>query len=436
MRKPEAALSVLLLLALVSVSGCGTSSAQEESALSDLLSANPPQKTYDPPPEGGYTWQQLLNLTLEDDPDCAAIMAEARAEYYRYKSRTDLEDLSLSAGYSYIPEVPSNEYSAELRFSIPNPFVNKHVIRAGEASRRQIETNAEMLKNEIASRIYELIQEIVIGERELSVLLSREQYMSDWYDVLKARFDVRMATQAEISGFDIQSMKLKAAVRQKRFETEAARRSLQILVPIPGEKILLNPVPTDWKALLALLEDEQALIENACSRSAELAGAIAEYEKASAILGIANAKQIPWFNSVDLAYSRDLIQSGTSDTVNNNWSLQLRINLPVFAWFSSEKKMAAAEMEAAAFQITGIRTRIQSKITKIVPNLRETIQFLIDYQSAYDAMPEINSEIYPNIEAYYRMLDSRLSAFEFALNLEMDCAQLYSKLLEITGIWE
>ena len=443
----RAAVLSALLITIVSVTGCATGGRdepqsrqlQEQSAPDFSAGKNPfPSKavfsataseTDNSPPAEGYTWQELVNLTFESNPDYAAIMAKARAEFLRYKSKTDLEDLRLSLEWSDFSKLA---FGAEISFTIPNPFLNKHVIRTGEASMRKIEISAEMSKNETTALIYLLFQEIMIGEKELSILLARERLLSDWTGILKLRYDARLATQAEMNDNAFQNLKLKTAIRQSRASINAAQRSLQMLVPIPNEEIVLSPVPTDWENILAALEDEQAFIENALSRSPELAGAIAAYEKASASLSLARAKQIPWFDSVDLSYSQ------TNDYIDysllsNKWALTLNINLPVFAWFSSEKKMAAAEIEAAAHEITEIRMRIQKDITGIIAGLRETLQFLIEYKSIYDSLPEINRETIPNPESYYKILDSRLSASEHVLEIEMQCAHLYSQLLEITA---
>jgi outer membrane protein TolC len=432
-----------VLLAIVLASGCATNSTLRNS----VLSVPPPRQASFPAiPEGGYTWQHLVKIVFAANPDYAAILAEARAEYYRYKSKTDPDDLRLSFEYSFLSEDKQhNQYGIELRLPIPNPFVNKHITRTGEAARRETETEAEALKAKIASTIYELVQEALIGERELSVLLQREQVLSGWAEYLKIRHDAHIATQADMRAFDIQRLRLKAAIQQAQFKTHTARRSLQVLVQIPGEQLVLNPIPSDWDALLAVLEDERMFIEDAFSRSAELSGANAAYEKACAALGTARAKQIPWFNSVQLSFvpntteSINYIYGGgivSSQEKTHKWIFGLNVNLPVFFWFGSEKKMAAAEVEAAFLRTSGIHQRIREKITGVIADLRETLSLLAEYQSAFDSIPEPARETIPDSESYYKLLDARLSASEYALKTELECAYIYSELLKITGGWE
>ena len=431
------------LLTIVLVSGCATYSTPEKS-----VPLVPPLRevSLSAIPEEGYTWQHLMNLVVLANPDYATILAEARAEYFRYKSRTDIKDIQLSLGYSYISdERRRDQYDIGIRFYIPNPFVNKQIIRTGEAARRETETGIEALKNEIAAMIYELVHEILIGERELSVLLLREQVLSDWAEYLKMRYDARIATQADMSAFDIQRLRLKTAIQQARLTVHAARRSLQVLVQIPDEQLVLKAPPSDWEVVLGLLEDEQQLMEGAFSRSAELAEAYAAYEKVRSILNTARARQIPWFDSVQLSYAPSFTESinyGLSGELisswkkSNEWIVGLNLNLPVFAWFSSEKKMAAAEIDAASLRVTGIRQRIYNDMTVIIADLRDTLQLLKDYQSVFDSIPEPTRETISDLESYYKLLDARLSASEYALKTEIQCAHIYSQLLKIAGEWE
>ena len=430
-----------LLLTVFLASGCATSSAPKN----PLPPSIQPARQAAAMPDGGYTWQGLAELVVTASPDYAAILADARAEYFRYKSRTDLKDPNFSLEYSFLAYDRSrNQYDMQVSLSVPNPFVNRQIIKTGEAARRETETGAEELKNEIAAIIYELTHEILIGERELSVLLLREQVLSGWADYLKMRYDARMATQADLREIEMQRLRLKAAVRQAQFTADTARRSLQALVRIPHEQLVLNPLPSDWKAVVAQLEDNETFIETIFSRSAELAGANAAYEKACAMLGTARAKQIPWLDSVYLSYAPGFTEDinysygGTTTSRRNTskWTAGVNMSLPVFAWFSSEKKMAHAEIEAASLRISAIRERIRNDISGIIADLRGALIFLGDYQSTLDSIAEPTRETIPDPESYFKLMDARLSASEYALKIELQCAHFYGHLLKTAGGWE
>ena len=443
-------LAALGMLAAVWESGCATYSAPDYPGPTDaaVSRASLPDGSYTP---GGYTWQSLVNLAIASSPDYAARMTKARVEYLRYKSKTDLADPRFSFGYSFISdEGRRDQFGLGINFSIPNPFVNRQIIRTGEAAQREAENDAEMLKNKFTSMVYELVQEILIGERELSILLLREQVLSDWENYLQTRYKARMATQTDMSEFEIRRLRLKTTIQQSRLKIQAARRSLQSLVQIPDEQLsegqlLLNPSLSDWDTVLAELKDDQAIIENAYSSSPELAGAIAAYEKAGASLNAAMAKLIPWFSSVYLTYSPSFTESwgynyagiwSSSQKSLYKWTFGVNINLPVFSWFGAEKKMAEAELELASLQITGIREQIRNDVTGIMGDLRETLEFLSEYQAVFNSMPEPVRETIPDAESWYKLLDERLSASEYTLKMELQCAYIYAELLKITGIWE
>ena len=287
------------------------------------------------------------------------------------------------------------------------------------------EISAELYKKEISILIYNLVQEILIGERELAVLLKRENVMADREVYLKLGQNARIIRQADLQAFEIQHLNLKTDIMQTRLKINAGRRSLLALVKIPDKQLVLNPVSDDWNNVLALLDDEEALITNAFSRSAELAAAQAAYEKACFILDTAKTKQIPWFDSVQFSYTPDF-----EDGLEPQWKVSLRVNLPVFIWLSSEKKMAIAEIEAAQLQKNKIREQIRNDITAAIGNLCDALHLLKEYQAALDSIPEPAREKTLDLETYFKLMDTWLSASEYALKTEMQCALIYSQLLE------
>ena len=441
------------------VAGCATRGPQ---APAPKPAPAPPRLTQVPPmPETGYTWRELVRHAVIADPDHAAILAEARAEYFRYKSKADLQDLRLTFDYARRDTASSGSdwdtlgagrrqrsdgtrgrYGADLRFVTPNPFVDRHIRRTAEAAQREVEAEADVLKQEIALTVYELVQEALLEERLLEVLRAREHVLTEWTSHLKARQDAHVATQADVLTLDLQRIRLKATIQKTRMAAQAARRGLQVLTHIPDAQLRLDTRPPDWPALLAPLADEPKLLDTAFARSPDLAVARAAYAKARAMHDTAKARQIPWFAYVQAGYvSRDSDDTGyrsdgetsTSSGDSDEWAAQLAVNIPVFAWMSSEKKMAAAEMQAALLRETGVRQRIRNEIAGYVTDLRETLDILSDYRTALDALPPPTRETMPDAETFHKLSDTRLAATEYALETETHCALVYDQLL---NAWE
>jgi len=381
-------------------------------------------------PEAGYTWQDLVQHVIAANPDHAAILADARAEYFRYKSRTGPQDPRLTFDYT---NRDFDRYSGNLRFYIPNPFVDKHVLRTGEAAQREIAATADALKHEIAQAVYALVQEILSDTRTLSVLAARERVLTDWAAHLKERQAARVATQADVLALDLQRLRLKAAIQQKHLATQTARRTLHVLTRIPAGQLTLDPQPTDWQALQATLADEQQLVEDTFACSAELAAARAAHDKARAMLDTAKARQLPWFAHIQAGFGTRDDDSTSSRNDADEWRLRLAVNIPLFTWMSTEKKMAAAAMEAAAFREDSIRQRIRNEITAALTDLRETLDLQGDYQAALAAIPEPTRETTPDAETFFKLSDTRLSATEYALQNEYRCALIYGQLLNALG---
>jgi len=421
------------LLALTLATGCSTPDPLPFPRLAESRAWTATLATLPPMPEAGYTWRDLARHAIAANPDYAAILVEARAEYFRYKEKTDLRDLRLILN-SGIRESDTTDYryGADLRFDFPNPFVDKHVIRTGEAAQRETEAGAYAQQHRVARVIYELVQEVLSAERALQVLDAREQVLSEWAAHLKARHDAHVATQADVQALDLQRIRLKAAIQQKRLTAQAARRSLLVMTHIPDDALTLDPQTPDWPAVLDTLADEQWLLATARFCSPELAANRAALDKARAMLDTAKARQIPWFLYAQAGYgARD---ADTSDRAFDDWRLRIAINLPVFAWMSSEKKAAAAAIEAAILRREGIHQRIQDELKGHLADLRETLGILNDYRAALDAIPEPTRETLPDAETFYKLADARLSATEYALATELHLLLIYGRLLDTLGI--
>ena len=388
---------------------------------------------YAAPPENGYTLQDLVKIAIANSKDYPAILEEAIAEYYRYKARTDIEDLRLTFDYALRDSIGENRsrFGSDLRFYIPNPFVNRHEIRAGVSAWREIKAGADELKYKVALTVYELVQEILSSEKTIEILNSREQVLSEWAEHLNARQIARLATQADLMSLELQKIRLKSSINQAQFACQSAIRSLQILVQIDEDDLKLNISPVDWQAVLELLSDEEKLIEDAFSRSWELAAANASYEKARAMLSIARARQIPWIEHIQAGYDQRSSLLLTNMQPSNEFTVQLMVNLPLFAWMSSEKKRASAQMQAAALRGMGIRERIRNTISGNIKDLRETIDLRNEYISLLDSVPLPVRENSSDAETYFKLMDTRLSAAESVIKTELNCAFIYGQIVNL-----
>ena len=420
---------ILVAFFFILTAGC----VQMPKELADsLVSKQSPQESVSPP-ANGYTWQDLVKTAISKNHDYTAVLNEAQAEYYRYKARTDIEDLRLTFDFALRDATDNNRsrFGGDLRFYIPNPFVNKHEIRAGIAAWGETKASADEIKYEIALTVYKLFHEVLSAEKTLDILRSREQILSDWADHLSVRQSVRLATQADIMSLELQRIRLKSSISQTQLAKQAALRSLQILVQINDDDLKLVLPPADWQAVLASLSDKEKIIEDAFASSWELAAANASYEKAGAMLGVAKAKQIPWFGHVQAGYNLRSTISTLDMQPTNEFTVQLMINLPLFAWLSSEKKRASALMQAAELRKTGIRESIRNTITGNIKDLEEAVGLLSEYASLLDAVSIPSRESTPDTETYFRLMDTRLSAAESVVRAELHCAFIYSEIMNV-----
>jgi len=342
----------------------------------------------------------------------SALLADARADYYRHYARTDWQDLRLAV---------SDDNSASLRFYVPNPFTDRHHLRAADAARREGEAAAAFFLQQNERAAYELAQEIIYEVNIAPILVERQQITAEWIALVKERQEARAATHADLIALELQDLRLRTSMRQSVLAYENGNR---ILHTLSGGRPFHDFRISHEKVRAHL--DEQRLVNNAYKKSPELAAARAASDRAHASLMAARATQIPWFDYVQAGWS----QADSNSRDEDEWSARVAVNIPVFAWMDSGKiKAAAAELDAANWRETAVKQRIRDEIANNHAELRELLAAFEEYRSLLDAIPVPTAENVPDPETRFKLADARLAAAEHLLKLELKCALVYVKLI-------
>jgi len=348
-----------------------------------------------------------------------SILADARADYHRHAARADWHDLRVTI---------DDEASASLRFYVPNPFTDRHNLRAGEAARREGEAGAELFYQQTERTIYELKREIAAGERTLAVLLEREKNLDEWVAHVKRQQDARVATQADVLALELQRLRLRSTIGQTRFASQSARRTLASLATDTlHTDTNLNVSAESWEPLIpAALELIGHMSNTWVSHSPELVAARHACDKAESLLAAARAAYVPWISHVQAGFApaRDGIRN------EDEWSARVAVNIPVFAWIDSSKvKMAMAELDAANFREAAVRQRLRDEFAAALAEYRELTAMINDYRAAYDATPAPTPETVPDPETRFKLADARLAAYEHLIGLELRRVLVYGRMI-------
>jgi len=411
-----------------------------------------------------FSYPMLIARALTASPDYAATLASARAEYYRYKARTDWRDPEFTGHYSdrssdtfqherdlfdntrsQSGDGSRSEYGPSFNVYFSNPFENRYILRAGQAAQRGKEAEASMLQNELSSVVYELFIQAVYETKAIALLRERETLLLRWKMHLNERRQANVATQADLFALELQLMRLQVKLAQKKIAVQSAQRSLIVLANLPSEHpLVLESSFPNWSATAERLAANTRLFDVACANSPDLAAAHAAYEKARAESSAARARQIPWLTSAQAGYSwlntdtsarRSDGQETSGGTDSNEWEIRFSMTIPLFAWMSSEIKEADANMLAAQLKNTAIRQRIQQELTGYVADLKSVTEQKITYQRQLERLHPPTENTMPDIETFYKLSDAYRAAEEEFFMLDMQCAVLYGRILRTLSNW-
>jgi len=411
-----------------------------------------------------FSYPMLITRALAASPDYAATLASARAEYYRYKARTDWRDPEITGRYSdrssdtfqhernLLGDTSSQfgdgsrfEYGPSFNVYISNPFENRYIVRAGRAAQREKEADASLLQNELSSVVYELFIQAVYETKSIALLRERVTFLHSWKKHLNERRQANVATQADLLAVELQLMRLQAKLAQKMITVQSAQRSLSVLANIPtNHPVALEASFPNWHATAARLAANTRLFDVACANSPDLAAARAAYEKARAEGNAARARQIPWFTSAQAGYSwlnndtsalRSDGRQTTSGNDSDEWEVRLSMTVPLFAWMSSEIKEADANMLAAQLKETAVRQRIQQELTGYVADLQSVTEQKTTYQRQFEQLSPPTESSTPDIETFYKLSDAYRAAEEEFFMLDMQCAVLYGQIMRALSNW-
>ena len=453
------------LFTLLCAAGCSSTKTVEPAATSAQSAVQSPSTApAEPALPSTFSYPMLIERALTASPDYAATLASARAEYYRYKARTDWRDPEITGRYSdrssdtfqhernvlgdtssQFGDGSRSEYGPSFNVSISNPFENRYILRAGRAAQREKEADAAILQNEVSRVIYEFFVQAVYETKAIALLRERETLLLSWKKHLNEQRLANVATQSDLLTLELKLMRLQATLAQKMITVQSALRSLSVLANLPSDHpIALEASFPNWRTTAERLAANTRLFDVACANSPDLVNAHAAYEKARAEGNAARARQIPWFTSAQAGYSwlnndttsqRADGRQTTGGTDSDEWEVRLSMTVPVFAWMSSEIKEADANMLAAQLKETAVRQRIQHELTGYVADLKSVTEQKTTYQLQFEKLAPPTEGSAPDMETFYTLSDAYRAAEEEFFMLDMQCAILYGQIMRTLSNW-
>lgn len=372
------------------------------------------------------SWQGVIRVALSSNVNYLALLQDARAEYFRVRSKADWQNpqLLLSANLPQSRPLEQSEedkqYGLRLRFYIPNPFVNEHIFSGATASRRSLEAQARVERSDAALVVYQLCSEIQMAQALLDIHRRRSEHFKLLEQYLRERYDNRLISEADVQANQIQTMRHEMTVERLKQSLQTARRTLSILTRIPAATICLPPLSRE----LAMSASGMAQKKQVVAMSAEYRAAVETSKKTAEDYKVAKAANIPWFDYVDTGYSfRDSQDEG-------QWQLRVAFILPVFT--SSMEKSAHAAHTAALLREADVQNRLKARYDTLQMELR-------DAWATIERLPKIPVPVKDtavDLERYYKMCDDCLALEEQQLELLYRPLVVCGELFQVLNVWE
>lgn len=372
------------------------------------------------------TWQRVIRVAMASHVNYAALLHDARAEYFRVRAKADWQNPQLLLNANLTQPHPlehseeEKQYGVRLRFYIPNPFVNGQLHEVAKATRRTLEEEARVERAEAALVIYQLCAEVQMAQalqdlhkRRSELFALREAFLRD---CLKSR----LIPEYEFQAHQIQVMRHEMTVAQVNQSLQTARRTLAILTRIPADMIQLPPLSRELAAAASGMAQQRQII----AMSPEYRAAVEATNKTKADHKAAKASNIPWFDYVDTGY-------GFRDTQDEGeWQLRVAFILPVFS--TSLENSAHAARAAANLREAHVAQQLKARYEALQLELR-------DAWAVVDRLPKVPvpvKDAVADLKCYYKMSEDCFALEEQQLELIYRPLVVCGELFQVLNVWE
>lgn len=364
------------------------------------------QATVSPPPEGGYSWDELARLAAARSSEAKVLLLEAEAERHQTAVETGWRNPQLRMGRHSGEESEESvdrdglrkwderEFdgaSAGLRVYVANPFVNRWLRKRGAASVRAMEAASEEEKFAVFCEVKSLCLEAEMAREEVALLEQMAGLREQVRGIRREQTDAAVANALELIRAETRLAVLRSEISEKQAVLKQFIRRIAVLAGLPAEQVRLRPRDPEMPVEPACL-DAVALTDLAFLRRPDLQKALHEKEAAEHGVKAAHAAQIPWFEYLEGSYETEegraradeefTAGSERSKKDESEWQARVAVTLPIFNWLGDEVRLNRTRLAAAEARAQGLYDTIR----------REVEGVLEDYRSVRDERERVVAE--------------------------------------------
>lgn len=341
-----------------------------------------------PKPDAPLTLDDAIRLAQVNEPAFAAAVAERQA--------TALERLDAKAGLlpsvtlhnQYVftesnhtrAAVTSGDASASLPVFIANNAVHEYysqgvanetvglagiaAVRLADANAARAQAELEIARRGLVATVVSLYYNVRSGDEKLAVARRALDEANRFVEVTQQRESGREAAHADV---------IKARLSQQQRQRELADSALGREKARLDLSVLLSPNPSSEFSLAdeqapPMLPDRESVEAAARANNPDVRSALASLQVSQAATLTSWAGLLPDL-SLNYTYGIDAPQfarSGPDGTKNLGYSASATVDLPIWDWLTTERKVKEARVRAAASKVnlTAAQRRLVANLTE------------------------------------------------------------------------
>lgn len=387
-----------LLLALFFSASCAQTSFAENSKKSGKEKVppvkertSPVKKSNDSETKGSLGLEELTRLAIERSPEIKKAESDLRVAQAKRNVIRLFKNPEVRPSYSWDnPQQNSlsgdrlreeRSYGARIRLFPPNPWEMKTELRKIAQEESFADHFLTLLARQVAMEVRELYVHAQFMDEQVRIIDGAVQLDTRELDRLS-----KLLADGSIRRDAVDQQRIKATNKRGNglviaSKINQAKAKLAAYVGLEDpRRIAVQGVPI--APLLDFHTDSaEVLASMAFLNNLEIAKISYGEALAQGKLQTLKAKKIPWFSFVEVGQSSDYRKSdkGGTSRVNDNYGINLAIEVPIFTWLGKESRIYEEEIRGARAQVALYRERLLRQVRSAIANVRAASSSLADY---------------------------------------------------------
>lgn len=222
--------------------------------------------------------------------------------------------------------------------------------KVASATAARAAAEAEVARRGLVSTVVTLYYQVAAAEAKRRLLTEALQEANGFGDVTQKRESAREVAHADVIKAQLQQQQRQRDLSDAVVAADRARLELAVLL-FPDPR---TPYATEAPGAPALLPEREDVNRLASTNNPEIRSALAGLQAANAGVSSAKAGYLPDL-ALSVNYGIDAPQfakRGPEDVKNLGYSISGTLDIPVWDWFSTQKKIKQSEIQRGVAKVT------------------------------------------------------------------------------------